>query len=501
MQDMIPYLAAASHNLYTKSIQVYLQNMLQLEQSNPDVYHSFTARKRVIHRSDRFWAGLSTDLIIEQVLMRSVKTTGGLTRGRGMTESQRATWLLSMPACADVNGAMQQFAGSSYTTSEQHKDLRVSRKEQDGRDMKLMLAFLEERDLFSDSSVLKNIATGVVAGPCVNAHKAKEVSEQILKKMTGQKITEHGFKRTDQVATMASKNLVKIDEDVVYVDPQLLFQRLVSAVGNIYEDKSEVFKYELSSYPSSLFESSTFLRQANKSLLADEIWKIVFIDMPGLAASDNLQYVLDGGALLQKIPWSRGSTFASIIGTYVRYITQRYRNPVVVFDGYVSGPSTKDVTHLRRTKGKSSAEVQFTPDMTLQTRKDLFLSNPQNKQRFIDFLSDELQRNSCVAVCAQSDADCMIVAEALESAKKQVTVDVGDNADLLVLLCYHVNDGLYDIFLQPSRKVSLKPTRCWNIKHTQTSPGDLCHLLPFIHAVTGCDTTSRPFGTGKRAVV
>ena len=113
MQDKIPYLAAAGHNLYTKSIQVYLQNMLQLEQSNPDVYHSFTAGKHAIRRSDHFWAGLSTDLVIEQVLMRSIKTTGGLTRGRGMTESQRATWLLSMPACADVNGAMQQFTGSS----------------------------------------------------------------------------------------------------------------------------------------------------------------------------------------------------------------------------------------------------------------------------------------------------------------------------------------------------------------------------------------------------
>ncbi len=41
----------------------------------------------VVRRSDRFWAGLSTDLIIEQVLRRSFKTTGGLTHDRGMTES------------------------------------------------------------------------------------------------------------------------------------------------------------------------------------------------------------------------------------------------------------------------------------------------------------------------------------------------------------------------------------------------------------------------------
>ncbi len=48
---------------------------------------------RVIRRSNRLWAGLSSDLIIEQVLMRSLKTSGGLTRGRGMTEHQRLACL------------------------------------------------------------------------------------------------------------------------------------------------------------------------------------------------------------------------------------------------------------------------------------------------------------------------------------------------------------------------------------------------------------------------
>ena len=57
----------------------------------------------MIRRSNRPWAGLSSDLVIEQVLMRSLKTSGGLTRGRGMTENQHLLWLLSEPACAEVN--------------------------------------------------------------------------------------------------------------------------------------------------------------------------------------------------------------------------------------------------------------------------------------------------------------------------------------------------------------------------------------------------------------
>lgn len=95
---MLPYFAASGHNHYLKCALLYLQSMSQLESSNPEVYGRFMDGFHAVRRSDRYWAGLSTDLIIEQVLMRSLKTSGGLTRGRGMTEQQRLIWLLSTPA-------------------------------------------------------------------------------------------------------------------------------------------------------------------------------------------------------------------------------------------------------------------------------------------------------------------------------------------------------------------------------------------------------------------
>ena len=100
---MLPYLAACGHNHYTKSVWIYLQRMSNLQNDHPDVYQHFREGLHVVRRSDRYWAGLSSDLIIEQVLMRSLKTSGDLTRGRGMTEQQRLRYLLSKPACADVN--------------------------------------------------------------------------------------------------------------------------------------------------------------------------------------------------------------------------------------------------------------------------------------------------------------------------------------------------------------------------------------------------------------
>ena len=82
LYEMLPYFAAAGHNLYTKSAHIYLQQMQELHLPNPEVNASFTHGFHVIRRSDRFWAGLPTDLAIEQVLMRSIKATGGRSYAR-----------------------------------------------------------------------------------------------------------------------------------------------------------------------------------------------------------------------------------------------------------------------------------------------------------------------------------------------------------------------------------------------------------------------------------
>ena len=65
VSEMLPFLAACGHNHYTKSAWIYLQRMSNLHNEHPDVYQHFRGLHAV--RSGRHWAGLSSDLIIEQV--------------------------------------------------------------------------------------------------------------------------------------------------------------------------------------------------------------------------------------------------------------------------------------------------------------------------------------------------------------------------------------------------------------------------------------------------
>ena len=41
IQAMLPYFAAAGHNLYAKSAHMYLQTMLELPETHPDIHSSF----------------------------------------------------------------------------------------------------------------------------------------------------------------------------------------------------------------------------------------------------------------------------------------------------------------------------------------------------------------------------------------------------------------------------------------------------------------------------
>ena len=93
----------------------------------------------VIIQSDEvtnFGPDLWTDLIIEQVMMRSLKSRCGLTRARGINETVRTMWICSFHRCASIHEAMTNLTGIKYRTSEQHVELGASRQLRDAADLK-----------------------------------------------------------------------------------------------------------------------------------------------------------------------------------------------------------------------------------------------------------------------------------------------------------------------------------------------------------------------------
>ena len=70
-----------------------------------------------MRRSERQWAGLWTDIVTGKVEIRSLKSGGGLTRGRGMTEKVQQQWLYSTHACAAIHDPITSLAGKHHITT------------------------------------------------------------------------------------------------------------------------------------------------------------------------------------------------------------------------------------------------------------------------------------------------------------------------------------------------------------------------------------------------
>ena len=78
----------------------------------------------------------------------------------------------------------------------------------------------------------------------------------------------------------------------------------------------------------------------------------------------------------------------------------------------------------------------------------------------------------------------------LEIAQESPVTVVVDDTDIAVMLLYHWNE--FDIFLLQERG-----KKCWGMKECQSQVSGMKQHLLFVHAWSGCDSTSAILGKGK----
>ena len=80
-------------------------------------------------------------------------------------------------------------------------------------------------------------------------------------------------------------------------------------------------------------------------------------------------------------------------------------------------------------------------------------------------LGQSLEHVGCETRHADGDADVLSIETTVHSAMSCETTLVGDDADLLVLLCFHVKEDSCEVFFKPEIKSGTKKSpRSWNIK-------------------------------------
>ena len=213
------------------------------------------------------------------------------------------------------------------------------------------------------------------------------------------------------------------------------------------------------------------------------------------ALPDIKGFVLDGGALLHRVRWNRGKTFYEVAQAYYKYIDKNYEADrlVIVFDGY-DKELIKSHEHMRRNLIPESCDVIISAETKVPFTQDRLLSNTENKSSFIKFLSSKLQEWNVNVVNCPGDADSTIVKTALQYAKnlRKTIAVVADDTDIAVMLVHHWKEEYGDVYFLQERW-----DRAWSVRDSaRSNENTKAHLL-FLHAFSGCDTTSAVHGKGK----
>ena len=131
--------ASTGHRNYAKCTRIYVQEMNDWMGSNEWLRNQFEAGRHAVRRSNRFRAGIWSDLVIEQTLMRSIKCTGGLTRGPGFGENVRNLWTMSIGFSATVHESMTKLSGVYTGSSDQNIDMGMNRRGKDSDDCQKLI--------------------------------------------------------------------------------------------------------------------------------------------------------------------------------------------------------------------------------------------------------------------------------------------------------------------------------------------------------------------------
>ena len=181
---------------------------------------------------------------------------------------------------------------------------------------------------------------------------------------------------------------------------------------------------------------------------------------------------------------------------YVKYICQNFKSGKIIFDGYPREPTIKGNTHKRRVGLTIYLKIDFLPDMTFQGKKGIFLRNPANKEAITELISAELQKSGYETFQAAEDADYDIVRIAIQSFVDYCTTVIGEDTDLLILLLYHADVNSKPLYFQSSKRSGNKIIHDI-ISYKKILGNDICSDLLFLHAFTGCDSTSSIYEIGK----
>lgn len=500
LKHMIKYFFAAGHWHYARYALWYL---MEMNSSLPtDAAAMFLDGQHVCRHKKGSWNSVFSDQFGEQTYIRYGKAKGGLV-GMTLSADQVAGWTLSYHMCHMISQSMEEmFSENDGPESHcfiKHKEEGSRRMQLDGNDRKKITEEIERHihPLKSDSDRLVNVVNGHLAPDTVNVQNAVEIGELMAVKF--QQKLPGGFYDPIKKSVITLEVLqkgVKLGDRTLY-DMEKLYARMLVVSQQRHINLEDLLSFELAPFPFSLFDEFGEMRSGNKAALVPKL----AVYMSEVFHPD--VELVDGNAMLYHVQWRKSVTVEQFVKTYETSVKCSHE-VYVIFDHYKTA-SIKSHERDRRCGGRAGQELKMTLNMLLPTR-DVVMKNTGNKKELIRLLCSRsvqkdlhmLGEDTCLF--DHEEADVNLVSYTLHlirnDNKKAVQVR-SDDTDVLVLLMY------FYWKCKPSAQITMKKFdgTVIDVNASAEKLGDKCFQLLPLHAATGCDTVSYPYGKGKVAAL
>ena len=385
-KEMILYFFAAGHVNYARYSICYMRSMEKLP---GDVINSFMNGQHVVRHQRGFWNAIWSDMGIETSFMKFGKGPEGII---GVTTKPQTVkiWAKSLHACNDVLNDLNNLLGKDEVSVLYHKEeghARIASDENDRRKVREFLnTCIHPLDINSHNvESVCNIYTGETAPSDININKSVILGEKMM--LEFQNKLPEGFKATiSRCVVPMSVKKAKSNAATPEYNTELIFSRVMYLMSMGQIELEDIFNYELSPIPTSLFKNTGEPRYPkNKSDLKNKLK----VEISSRGTTPDSVFIDGCAALYSAIHWPKGGKVSDLIEALRCYISRLIckSDVYLIFDRYFDF-SIKSDTRIERL-GTFLRSHSLSLSAPLPPR-EITMKSTKTKVQLIQLISKEL---------------------------------------------------------------------------------------------------------------
>ena len=416
---------------YTRWCSLYIQDILKLPDTKPELYEKFLSGQFTVNRSSIPFTSVGTDQALEQTINRSQKSSSG-TIGFTQKKEYVAAWNLNHHEILSVCNFYREVTNVKCENHELqlHHDFSSTTTERSEKEVEKIMEFIisHGNPFAIGTEQLKNLVTQeLITSDCsesllnvfeisINFYSEffKERFTEKLKSLsdTIPKINFPNIKSVQQIKSVSNKSISDMKQNKIA-------HKVIELAKERNFNLRRLFSFELTVNNNLFNDNGSLKKEKSKSDLIRELEAKAEIPFTAnLEDLSNFTLIVDVMLIFRKLKWKGMKTFKDFAVAFCNFVYSQSKKGVnridFIFDSYVEN-SLKLGERLERYKNEAIDMNVIHENVPMPKQENLFWGSNKNKTLLQNFIrnyvfekSQELWPETEIICSATNEKICEI---------------------------------------------------------------------------------------------